>query len=81
MGWGSSTRRGGGRKVRAVPRKFVFLGFGREVQPGMSREFCRDVPEPWRCSKIGCTPKRVLRRVLRRVSAIGFTVGKASEKA
>ena len=31
MGWGSSTRRGGGRKVRALPRKFVFLGFGREL--------------------------------------------------
>ena len=44
MGWGSSTRRGGGQKVRALPRKFVFLGFrGRE--PGMSREFCRDVPD------------------------------------
>ena len=27
MGWGSSTRRGGGRRVRAHPRKFVFLGF------------------------------------------------------
>ena len=36
MGCGSSTRRGGGRKVRALPRKFVFLGFGRE-EPGMSR--------------------------------------------
>ena len=23
-------RRGGGRKVRALPRKFVFLAFGRE---------------------------------------------------
>ena len=45
MGWGSSTRRGGGRKVRALPRKFVFLGFGRD-EPGMSREFCRDVPDP-----------------------------------
>ena len=30
MGWGSSTRRGGGQKVRALPRKFVFLGFRRE---------------------------------------------------
>ena len=28
MGWGSSTRRGGGRIVRALPRKFVFLGSG-----------------------------------------------------
>ena len=43
MGWGSSTRRGGGRKVRARPRKFVFLGFRREesgcpgIFAGMSR--------------------------------------------
>ena len=27
MGWGSSTRRGGGRKVRALPRNFATLGF------------------------------------------------------
>ena len=53
VGWGSSTRRGGGRKVRALPRKFVFLGFrGRES--GMSQEFCRDVPDPWGCSKSLC---------------------------
>ena len=45
VGWGSSTRRGGGRKLRARPRKFVFLGFRRE-ESGMSREFCRDVPDP-----------------------------------
>ena len=43
MGWGSSTQRGGGRKVRALPRKFVFLGFRREESgcpgnfAGMSR--------------------------------------------
>ena len=43
---GSSTRRGGGRKVRARTRKFVFLGFRRE-ESGMSREFCRDVPDFW----------------------------------
>ena len=53
MGWGSSTRRGGGRKLRARPRNFVFLGFRRE-ESGMSREFCRDVPDPWRCSKSLC---------------------------
>ena len=39
MGWGSSIRRGGGRKVRALPRKFVFLGLRRE-ESGMSRGFC-----------------------------------------
>ena len=38
MGWGSSTRRGGGRKVRALPRKFVFLGFRRE-ESGTSWNF------------------------------------------
>ena len=42
MGWGSSMRRGGGRKARALPRKFVFLGFRRELGcpgnfAGMSR--------------------------------------------
>ena len=37
MGWGSSTRRGGGRKLRALPRKFVFLGIERRNLgcPGM----------------------------------------------
>ena len=53
VGWGSSTRRGGGRKLRARPRKFVFLGFRRE-ESGTSREFCRDVPDPWGCSKSLC---------------------------
>ena len=50
VGWGSSTQRGGGRKVRALPRKFVFPGFRRE-ESGMSRKFCRDVPDPWGHSK------------------------------
>ena len=53
MGVGSSTRRGGGRKVRALPRKFVFLGFRRE-ESGTSRDFCQDVPDPWGCSKSLC---------------------------
>ena len=56
MGWGSSTRSGGSRKVRALPRKFVFLGFRREGS-GMSQEFCRDVPDPWECSKSLCAKK------------------------
>ena len=43
VGWVSFTGRGGGRKVRALPRKVVFLEYrGRE--PGMSQECCRDVP-------------------------------------
>ena len=52
MGWGSSMRWGGGRKLRALPRKFVFIGFRRES--GMSWEFCRDVPDSWGCSKSLC---------------------------
>ena len=31
MGWGASTRRGGGQKIRALPRKFVFLGLKRGI--------------------------------------------------
>ena len=127
MGWGSSTRRGRGQKVRALPQKFVFSGMARvrlaelngpkwtssgqngpkwtilvhfglgnaKIQfgirpflpkwsfgpfwtilvqytfrqyrghslvflgfrgrePGMSQEFCRDVPDHWRCSKCLC---------------------------
>ena len=46
-------RRGGGRKVRALPPKFVFLGFRRE-ESGMSREFCGDVPDFWGCSQSLC---------------------------
>ena len=42
MGWGSSTRRGGGRKLRARPRNFVFLGFRI---PWVSKRGIRDVPE------------------------------------
>ena len=37
-------------KVRALPRKFVFFGVRRE-ESGMSREFCRDVPDPGRFKK------------------------------
>ena len=44
MGWGSSTRRGGGRKLRARPRNFVFLGFRREESgirtPGGVQKVC-----------------------------------------
>ena len=58
---GSSTRRSGGQKVRALPRKFVYLGFGRE-EPGTSQEFCRDVEDHWGGSKSQCkncpTPSR-----------------------
>ena len=56
-GVGVFTRRGGGRKVRARPRKFVCLGFRRQ-ESGMSRDFCRDVPDPWRCSKVSAKEVR-----------------------
>ena len=59
MGWGSSTRRGGGRKLRALPRKFIFLGFRRE-EFGIFWEFCRDVPDLWGCPKSFCKKKFVL---------------------
>ena len=51
MGCGSSTQRGGGRKVRALPRKFVFLGFRKE-ESGMSQEFRRGVPDPGGVQKV-----------------------------
>ena len=54
MGWGSSTRRGGGQKVRALPRNFVLPWVG------MSREFCRDVPGP-----LGVFKKFVLKKFVR----------------
>ena len=34
------------------PRKFFFLGFGRE-ELGISREFCRNIPDAWGLSKSG----------------------------
>ena len=70
VGWGSSTRRGGGQKLRARPRKFVFLGFRRE-ESGMSQEFCRDVPDPWGCSKSLCNKNFV--RIFRSLSSRGFS--------
>ena len=38
LGWGSFTRRGGGRKVRALPRKFVFrISDVPGILPGCAR--------------------------------------------
>ena len=54
-GGGFSTRRRGGRKVRALPRKLLFLGLRRGTW--MSQEICRDVPDPWGCSKSLCKKK------------------------
>ena len=59
LGWGSFAQRGG-RKVLALPRKFVFLGSKRGIW--MSREFCRDVPDPGGAQKV-CAEKFV--RILR----------------
>ena len=39
MGWGSSTRRGGGRKLHARPRNFVFLGFLRAGETTIKMNF------------------------------------------
>ena len=59
---GPETARWGGGLPRegVVAKNFVpaletlsSLGFRRE-ESGMSREFCRDVPDPWRCSKSLC---------------------------
>ena len=50
MGCGSSSRSGAGQKVRSLlshPRH-------NELCPGMSWRFCRDVPDPWGCSKSLC---------------------------
>ena len=56
MGWGSSTQRGGGRKVRALPRKFVFfVGFRRE-ESGMSRDFAKMSRTPGGVQKV-CAKK------------------------
>ena len=44
MGWGSSMRISGGQQVRALPRKFVLLRFGREEPgrtPGVFKKFVR----------------------------------------
>ena len=64
MGWGSSTRRGGGRKVRALPRKFVLLGFRRE-ESGMSRTLLPGYPGPCRCSESLCPNKNKFVRNVR----------------
>ena len=51
-GWGGGLPHegGGGRKVRALPRKFVFLGFRRE-EPEMSRGNLPGCPGPLEVQK------------------------------
>ena len=49
-GGGGLPREGVVAKKFVLPlESFVFLGFRRE-ESGMSREFCRDVPDTWVCS-------------------------------
>ena len=50
MGWGSSSRRGGGQKLRALPRKFVFLGF-EERNLGCPGNFAGMSRTPWGVQK------------------------------
>ena len=58
-GWGRALPREGVVVENFVPSlEFVFLAFRRE-EPGMSWEFCWDVPNPWECSKV-CAKKFVL---------------------
>ena len=61
--WGPETARWGGGLPRegVVAEKFVpFLkslsSLGFKEESGMSREFCRDIPVPWGCSKISKAP-------------------------
>ena len=68
MGWGSSTRRGGGHKVRALPRKFVFLGLRRE-ESGMSQESCGDVHAFW---ALGVFKKFVPKKLVRNYRFLQF---------
>ena len=52
VGWGSSTRRGGGRKICSHSWKFVFLGFKGSL--GLSGNFAGMSPNFWGCSKSLC---------------------------
>ena len=55
--WGGATVGGlhakGWWPKSSCPRKFVLLAFRRE-EFGMSRRFCRDVPDPWGCLESSC---------------------------
>ena len=59
MGWGSSTRRGGGQKVRALPQKVCF--------PWVSKEGIWDVPGilPGRPGPLGVFKKFVQKKLVR----------------
>ena len=53
--WGGGLPREGvvAEKFGPSLESLFSLGFGRE-ESGMSREFCRDVPDPWGCPKTLC---------------------------
>ena len=64
--WGPETARWGGGVFHpkgwwpksSCPASKVCLPWGfRREKSGMSREFCWDVPDPWRCSKSLCKQK------------------------
>ena len=58
MGWGSSSRRGISQELRALPRKFVFLGFRREESgilpgcPGPLGVFKKFVQKSFVCAEL-----------------------------
>ena len=58
MGWGSSARRGCGRKVRAFPRMFVFLGFRTRRNLGCPGNFAGMSRTPGGVQK-ACAKKKV----------------------
>ena len=51
--WGGGLPREGVAAENFVPslESLSSLGFEERNFAGMSREFCRDVPDPWGCSK------------------------------
>ena len=73
MGWGSSTRRGGGRKVRALPRSVSSLGLeGRSLAcPG---NFARMSQTPGGVQKVCANKVCVYFSTPIRVSLLGPSV-------
>ena len=58
VGWGLSRKGVVAGKFVPSLKSLLFIGFRRE-ESGMSREFCRDVLDPWECSKSLCKKVRV----------------------
>ena len=54
-GWGGGLLHEGVGVEKFVPSLESLFSFGFEGrEPGMSRESCQDVPDPWGCSKSLC---------------------------